>query len=156
GDRRAGDARQGHRRAGLRRRRQAGQTAAGRARERTADRRVPPAADGPSADPVDQRMTSLTWIVDPATGDTTVEGMTPGEATRLVGDLMPVPRAMNCARPLTSPTLPDVTDGVGPTLRVARIYHGSVVDGPGRRSVVQLQGCPIRCPSCYVPETHDP
>jgi len=41
-------------------------------------------------------------------------------------------------------------------LRVHRIYHGSVVDGPGRRSVLQLQGCPLRCPGCYVPETHDP
>jgi len=41
-------------------------------------------------------------------------------------------------------------------VRVARIHHGSVVDGPGRRSVVQLQGCPIRCPGCHVPETHDP
>jgi tRNA (guanine37-N1)-methyltransferase len=39
---------------------------------------------------------------------------------------------------------------------VARLYHASLVDGPGRRSVVQLQGCPIRCRGCYVPETHDP
>ncbi|MDE3075270.1 MAG: radical SAM protein [Chloroflexota bacterium] len=39
-------------------------------------------------------------------------------------------------------------------MRIARVYHGSVVDGPGRRSVVQFQGCPIRCAGCYVPETH--
>ncbi|HMT07902.1 MAG TPA: 4Fe-4S cluster-binding domain-containing protein [Pyrinomonadaceae bacterium] len=36
-----------------------------------------------------------------------------------------------------------------------RIYHNSVVDGPGRRSVVQVAGCSIRCPGCYVPETHN-
>ena len=36
-----------------------------------------------------------------------------------------------------------------------RIYHKSVVDGPGRRSVIQVAGCSIRCPGCYVPETHD-
>lgn len=36
-----------------------------------------------------------------------------------------------------------------------RIYHNSVVDGPGRRSVIQVAGCSIRCPGCYVPETHD-
>ena len=47
-------------------------------------------------------------------------------------------------------------DTRGPTLRVARLYHGSVVDGSGRRSVVQLQECPIRCRGCYVPQTHDP
>lgn len=41
-------------------------------------------------------------------------------------------------------------------LRIALLYHGSVVDGPGRRSVVQLQGCRRHCPGCYVPETHDP
>lgn len=100
-------------------------------------------------------MRTLTWIVDPTTGDTTVEGMTAGRAAALVDDLLPAPRVVNCARPLASAPLPSPTAG-GPTLRVARIYHGSVVDGPGRRSVVQLQGCPIRCPGCYVPETHDP
>lgn len=36
-----------------------------------------------------------------------------------------------------------------------RLYHCSTVDGPGRRSVVQLAGCSIRCPGCYVPETHE-
>lgn len=36
-----------------------------------------------------------------------------------------------------------------------RIYHHSTVDGPGRRSVVQVAGCSIRCTGCYVPETHE-
>jgi anaerobic ribonucleoside-triphosphate reductase activating protein len=36
-----------------------------------------------------------------------------------------------------------------------RLYHNSVVDGPGRRSVVQVAGCSIRCQGCYVPETHE-
>ena len=36
-----------------------------------------------------------------------------------------------------------------------RLYHNSVVDGPGRRSVVQVAGCSIRCPGCYVPQTHE-
>lgn len=35
-----------------------------------------------------------------------------------------------------------------------RLYHGSVVDGPGRRSVVQVSGCSIRCEHCFVPQTH--
>ncbi len=36
-----------------------------------------------------------------------------------------------------------------------RLYHNSVVDGPGRRSVVQVSGCSIRCEHCFVPETHE-
>jgi anaerobic ribonucleoside-triphosphate reductase activating protein len=34
------------------------------------------------------------------------------------------------------------------------LYHHSTVDGPGRRSVIQVSGCSIRCPGCYVPQTH--
>ena len=71
----------------------------------------------------------------------------------LAGDLLTRVRELNCARPIDAP--PALTGGhSGPTVRIARVYHGSLVDGPGRRSVVQFQGCPIRCPGCYVPETH--
>ena len=44
------------------------------------------------------------------------------------------------ARPLTSLPLPAPTSRTGPALRVARLYHGSVLDGPGRRSVCQVLG----------------
>jgi anaerobic ribonucleoside-triphosphate reductase activating protein len=37
---------------------------------------------------------------------------------------------------------------------VNRIYQESCTDGPGARVVVRLQGCPHRCPGCFVPETH--
>ncbi|HLI50743.1 MAG TPA: 4Fe-4S single cluster domain-containing protein [Thermomicrobiaceae bacterium] len=101
-------------------------------------------------------MTETTWLIDRATGDLVVEGLTTEEAAALVADLLPSAQMVNCARPLISSPLaqPETVEGV--TLQVARIYHGSLVEGPGRRSVVQLQGCPIRCPGCYVPETHDP
>lgn len=33
------------------------------------------------------------------------------------------------------------------------IYHGSVVEGPGRRSVAQLSGCDRRCAGCFAGET---
>jgi len=98
----------------------------------------------------------VTWILDPATGALVIEGIEAQEAAALTGDLLPPAQTVNCARPLNSVPLSSVADSGGATLRVARLYHGSVVDGPGRRSVVQFQGCPIRCRGCYVPETHDP
>lgn len=101
-------------------------------------------------------MTELTWLLDPATGGLVAEGMTVAEASALAGDLLPPAREITCARPLSSSPLPVANTACGPSLRVARIYHGSLIEGPGRRSVVQLQGCPIRCRGCVVPETHDP
>ena len=38
-------------------------------------------------------------------------------------------------------------------LRLAGIIHESVVDGPGFRSVVFVQGCPHHCPGCHSPQT---
>ena len=98
----------------------------------------------------------LTWILDPATGEMAVEGLTVEEVPAIAGDLLPPAQAVNCARPLNSLPLSAAAVSNGPFLQVARIYHKSLVDGPGRRSVIQLQGCPIRCRGCYVPETHDP
>ncbi len=92
-------------------------------------------------------------------GSLTVEGPGQDEAAALLSDLLSTSRSLNCARPLEPPFEPDTGEGQGEgeaVLRVARLYHGSVVDGPGRRSVVQLQGCHRHCPGCYVPETHDP
>ncbi|HEU4792095.1 MAG TPA: 4Fe-4S cluster-binding domain-containing protein [Nitrolancea sp.] len=101
-------------------------------------------------------MNELTWLLDPATGGLVAEGITVAEASALAGDLLPPPREVTCARPLSSPPLPVASTTASLSLRIARIYHGSLIEGPGRRSVVQLQGCPIRCPGCAVPETHDP
>ncbi len=98
-------------------------------------------------------MTELTWTIDPATGNLVVEGLTLEEASALAGDLLSRARELNCARPLDW-TSPAVADAAGPTVRIARVYHASVVDGPGRRSVVQFQGCPIRCTGCALTETH--
>ena len=41
-------------------------------------------------------------------------------------------------------------------LRLAGIVKESVVDGPGIRMVVFVQGCPHHCPGCHNPASHDP
>lgn len=40
-------------------------------------------------------------------------------------------------------------------LNVAGLKHYSVVDGPGVRTAVFLQGCPHLCPGCHNPQTQD-
>lgn len=40
-------------------------------------------------------------------------------------------------------------------IRIAGTVEESIVDGPGLRFVVFVQGCPHRCEGCHNPETHD-
>jgi anaerobic ribonucleoside-triphosphate reductase activating protein len=39
-------------------------------------------------------------------------------------------------------------------IRIASILAESRVNGPGRRSVVHVQGCTLDCPACFNPHTH--
>ena len=41
-------------------------------------------------------------------------------------------------------------------MRIANTVNDSIVDGPGLRFTVFVQGCPHQCPGCHNPETHDP
>lgn len=36
-------------------------------------------------------------------------------------------------------------------LRIAGIVGGGLAEGPGSRTIIWFQGCPIRCPGCYNP-----
>ena len=100
---------------------------------------------------------TVTWILDRHTGQVTVEGLDAAALRTLAGDLLPPPQAVNCAQPLAPPPLPAVGAQLAAdeqSLRVVRLYHGSVVEGPGRRSVVQTGGCVHHCSGCYAVETH--
>lgn len=41
-------------------------------------------------------------------------------------------------------------------MRIAGTVQDSIVDGPGLRFAVFVQGCRHRCPGCQNPQTHDP
>lgn len=41
------------------------------------------------------------------------------------------------------------------TLKLAGTVNDSIVDGPGMRFTVFVQGCPHRCKGCHNPHTHD-
>ncbi|MDO4483383.1 MAG: anaerobic ribonucleoside-triphosphate reductase activating protein [Clostridia bacterium] len=40
-------------------------------------------------------------------------------------------------------------------IRIAGIVNDSIVDGPGNRLTVFVQGCPHHCPGCHNPDSHD-
>ncbi|MFN8475515.1 MAG: 4Fe-4S single cluster domain-containing protein [Anaerolineae bacterium] len=101
-------------------------------------------------------MSELTWLVDPGNGALVLEGMTVEEASALAGDLLPPARSIACAQPVTVLPPPVVSDkeiAASVCLRVAGYYHNSLIEGPGQRSVLKMQGCPLRCRGCIAQET---
>lgn len=42
------------------------------------------------------------------------------------------------------------------TIRIAGLQKESIVDGPGIRYTIFVQGCGHNCPSCHNPASHDP
>lgn len=110
----------------------------------------------------------IVFILEPDAGRVTIESSQAAAsiAKEIMRDLGQG-TSVNCARPqpnyqinkdeasrkLSSEKSATIFDNEG--IYLFRLYHHSTVDGPGRRSVVQLSGCSIRCPGCYIPETHE-
>ena len=100
-------------------------------------------------------MAEIVFLVDEVTGELTVEGLATEQVRDLFDDAFPLPEEFNCARPPAVEPVPVSERGHAgePVVRIFGIWHGSVAEGPGRRSVVGFSGCPIRCEGCLVPHT---
>ena len=107
----------------------------------------------------------LVFILEPDVGRVTLEfSRSPPSAIDELKKILGHRANVNCAKPalvdesevLRSRELPrnEGRDEEPFTIWLYRLYHNSTVDGPGRRSVVQVSGCSIRCQGCYVPQTH--
>jgi anaerobic ribonucleoside-triphosphate reductase activating protein len=107
----------------------------------------------------------LVFVVEPDVGRVTVEishasKRTVDDLTRDLGSRI----SLNCANPAEKerylpvlqpePTGIDRPESDPSSIWLYRLYHDSVVDGPGRRSVIQVSGCSLRCSQCLVPQTH--
>lgn len=109
-------------------------------------------------------MPEIILILEPDAGRLTAEtSAATVQETAQIKNLFGQGTALNCARPAASANKIVETDSNAfddepdkKTINLFRIYHCSTVDGPGRRSVIQVAGCSLRCAGCYVPETHDP
>jgi len=106
----------------------------------------------------------IVFILEPDAGRVTVESSR--VASKLAKEIerdLGQGNALNCARPISAfessfvgnSDETQAADSDNLHIHLFRLYHDSAVDGAGRRSVVQVAGCSIRCAGCYVPETHE-
>lgn len=109
-------------------------------------------------------MAEIVFILEPDTGRVTVESsQASAQIAKEINNDLGASSVVNCARPkleIEKSSANKIADNCqnkqsGNSIYLYRIYHHSTVDGPGRRSVVQVAGCSIRCAGCYVPETHE-
>lgn len=104
-------------------------------------------------------MKEISFIIDELNGTLLVED-TPDlnlnvreELTTHLGES----REMGCARPLTvipPPVVSPVENTGVICVRISGYYHNSLCEGPGRRSSVLFQSCPLKCKGCWVTELH--
>lgn len=109
----------------------------------------------------------LVFVLEPDVGRVTVEiSQASQQAVEDVAGDLGTRVNLNCAKPAENsrrnlPVLPRQCRSTRQTesdefsIWLYRLYHHSTVDGPGRRSVVQVSGCSIRCQGCFVPQTHE-
>ena len=105
-------------------------------------------------------MQELTFILDDLRGDIVVEDNEhlDAEILRTLENYLGEAQEIACARPLEillPPPAVSVKDFAEKQfVRIAGFYHNSLTEGPGRRSSVLFQFCPLNCKNCYVPQLH--
>lgn len=104
-------------------------------------------------------MPEITLIVDDLRGEILIEDnldfRTDGIA--ILQETFGEAQEVACARPLEIIKPPDDffdAESIETTVRIAGFYHNSLTEGPGRRSSVLFQSCPLKCKGCYVPHLH--
>ena len=104
-------------------------------------------------------MPEITFIVDELHGSILVEdnqGFRADATDQLRSDLGEG-QEIGCARPLEiiKPPIISPQESAGKTsVRIAGYYHNSLTEGPGRRSSVLFQSCPLKCKGCWVTHLH--
>jgi anaerobic ribonucleoside-triphosphate reductase activating protein len=103
-------------------------------------------------------MPELTLLIDETNGAMLLENSqlpaaVPAEMTTLAGE----GKECGCARPLEvlpPPVASREEQAMNICMRIAAYYHNSLMEGPGRRSSVLFQFCPLACKGCSVPHLH--
>ena len=104
-------------------------------------------------------MQELTFILDELGGEIVVEDneYLDAETLQTIQNHLGEAQEIACARPLEiiEPPNASIKDfAESQSVRIAGYYHNSLTEGPGRRSSVLFQFCPLKCKGCYVPELH--
>lgn len=105
-------------------------------------------------------MPEITLIVDELRGAILVEDSPDLNAVAVaqLRETLGEAREIGCARPLETIKPPIVSSESSlevVSVRIAGFYHNSLTEGPGRRSSVLFQYCPLKCKGCWVENLHE-
>lgn len=104
-------------------------------------------------------MPEITFIIDDLRGAILVED-NPNLSRAAIEHLrthLGDAQEIGCARPLAMiEPIADLSDNApeNSSVRIAGFYHDSLTEGPGRRSSVLFQYCPLKCKGCWTPQLH--
>jgi anaerobic ribonucleoside-triphosphate reductase activating protein len=104
-------------------------------------------------------MPEITFIVDNLRGAILVEDNLDlsAEAVEHLRGTLGEAQEIGCARPLEiikPPVASSESSAETVSIRIGGFYHDSLTEGPGRRSSVLFQYCPLKCKGCWVENLH--